>query len=96
VHDHSNCPLARVCEKMIGIVGDENTPTDEKVMLTVTKNLFCFLMQKDADVVLDVFGTMAVNHPHFFPIYLELVRMINEKAISCARRRGVINQEEAA
>ena len=96
-HTHEGCPLAAACTTILEDVQSKLT-REEAVSLIASKNLFCYLAQKDANLILEIFGTMAVNNGLMLPIYMSLVQMINGGEFKCARRLNSdgTEQEKAA
>lgn len=96
-NSHAGCPLESACAALADDVLNKLSH-DEQVAMIAAKNLFCFLMQRDADVLLDVFGNISAQNSNFFPVYLKLAMLINQNGFKCARRRSAMDleKEEAA
>jgi len=83
---HEGCPLASACETILDDVLNKLSH-EEAVSLIAAKNLFCYLARKDANLILEIFGTMAVNNGFMFPVYMSLVKIINGGDLKCVNRK---------
>lgn len=85
---HEKCPISTITYKLV-MGGHLNDATKhELAMLSAAKHLFCALIKNSPRIALDALGSLAVEIPDLFPVYVDMVKMVNEKVIPCVKNGG--------